>query len=174
MPVYKVEIQEVIERSGIVSAASEKEVEETLENLCYALFSEDVQCVEREVVSVVEATPADLGADVTEDSFVLETCDGVGAIPVGAILVWNEPSRKLEQMGTHYFPGGTSVFDRVHPMTVALAEESRRRLMEFGHKGGWRLDGVGGRTIWMTPVEDTLAELEEKFAYPAGSLNKDD
>ena len=59
-------------------------------------------------------------------------------------------------------------------MTAALVEESRRRLVESGHKGGWRLDGVGGRTIWITPVEDTLAELEEQFAYPAGSLNKGD
>ena len=62
MPAYKVEIQEVIERSGIVSAASKDEVEGSLEKLRYALANEDVQCVEREVVSVVELTPADLGA----------------------------------------------------------------------------------------------------------------
>ena len=145
-----------------------------LENLGYALFNEDVQCVEREVVSVIELTPADLGADVTEDSFMLETRDGLGAIPVGAILVWSVASQKLEQLGTHYFPGGTTVFDQKHPMTAALVEESKRRLVESGHKGGWRLDGAGGRTIWMTPVEDTLAELEEQFAYPAGCLNKGD
>ena len=174
MPAYKVEIQEVIERSGIVSAAGEGDVEEMLENLGYALFNEDVQCTEREVVSVVEMTPADLGADVTEASFMLETRDGVGAIPVGATLVWNETFRKLEQLGTHYFPGGTTEFDRMHPMTATLVEESKRRLVAFGHKGGWRLDGVGGRTICMTPVEETLAELEEQFAYPAGSLNKGD
>ena len=174
MPAFKVEIQEVVERSGIVSAASAGDVETMLENLDYALFNEDVQVTEREVVSVVEMTPADVVADVAEDSFMLETRDGVGVIPVGAILVWNEPSRKLEQMGTHYFPGGTSVFDRVHPMTVALAEESRRRLMGFGHKGGWRLDGVGGRTIWLSPDEDTLAELEGKFGYPDGSLRGGD
>ena len=174
MPAYKVEIQEVIERSGIVSAASKDEVEGSLEKLRYALANEDVQCVEREVVSVVELTPADLGADVTEASFMLETRDGVGAIPMGATLVWNETFRKLEQLGTHYFPGGTTEFDRMHPMTAALVEESKRRLVESGHKGGWRVDGVGGRTIWMTPVEDTLAELEEQFAYPAGSLNKGD
>ena len=95
MPAYKVEIQEVIERSGIVSAAGEGDVEEMLENLGYALFNEDVQCVEREVVSVIELTPADLGADVTEDSFMLETRDGLGAIPVGAILVWSVASQKL-------------------------------------------------------------------------------
>ena len=77
MPAYKVEIQEVIERSGIVSAASKDEVEGSLEKLRYALANEDVQCVERE------------GADVTEASFMLETRDGVGAIPVGATLVWN-------------------------------------------------------------------------------------
>ena len=126
------------------------------------------------MVSVVELTPADLGADVTEDSFMLETRDGLGAIPVGAILVWSVASQKLEQLGTHYFPGGTTEFDRMHPMTAALVEESKRRLVAFGHKGGWRLDGVGGRTIWMTPVEDTLAELLEQFAYPAGCLNKGD
>ena len=173
MPAFKVEMQEVIERSGIVSAASAGDVETMLENLGYALFDEDAQVTEREVVSVVEMTPADVGADVAEDSFMLETRDGVGVIPVGAILVWNEPSRKLEQLGTHYL-GEPSVFHQVHPMTVALAEESRRRLVEFGHKGGWRLDGVGGRTIWLSPDEDTLAELEGRFGYPDGSLRGGD
>ena len=37
MPAYKVEIQEVIERSGIVSAASKDEVEGSLGKLRYAL-----------------------------------------------------------------------------------------------------------------------------------------
>ena len=171
MPAFKVEIQEVIERSGIVSAASEAEVGEMLERRGYALFNEDVQVVQREVGPVVEVTPAVAGVD---NSFMLDTEDGLGAIPVGATLLWNGTFRKLEQLGTHYFPGGTSVFDRVHPMTVALAEESRRRLMGFGHKGGWRLDGVGGRTIWLSPDEDTLAELEGKFGYPDGSLRGGD
>ena len=105
MPAYKVEIQEVVERSGIVSAASVEEVEGVLEDLGYALFKEDAQVTEREVVSVAELTPADLGVDVTDATFVLETSDGVGAIPVGATLVWNKPSRKLEQLGTHYLGG---------------------------------------------------------------------
>ena len=170
MPAYKVEIQEVVERSGIVTAASVEEVEGVLEDLGYALFKEDAQVTEREVVSVAELTPADLGVDVTDATFVLETRDGVGAIPVGATLVWNKPSRKLEQLGTHYL-GGTSVFNQVHPVTAALVEESRRRLVESGHRGGWRLDGVAARTIWLTPVEDTSEELEERFGYPAGSLN---
>ena len=175
MPAYKVEIQEVIERSGIVSAASKDEVEAALEEIGYALAIENVQCTEREVVSVVEMTPADLGANVTEDSFEFEMRrDGLGAIPVGATLVWSEVSQKLEQLGTHYFPGGTTIFDQIHPMTAALVEESRRRLVEFGHKGGWRVDAAAGRTVWLTPLEDTLAELEEKFAYPSGSLNKGD
>ena len=174
MPAFKVEIQEIVERSGIVSAASEDEVEGVLERLGYALSKEDVQVVQREVGPAIEVTPASAGVDATDNSFMLETRDGVGVIPVGAILVWNEPSRKLEQMGTHYFPGGTTVFDQKHPMTVAVAEESRRRLVEFGHKGGWRLDGVGGRTIWLTPDEDTLAELEGRFGYPDGSLRGGD
>ena len=171
MPAYRVEIQEVVERSGVVSAASEAEVEEMLENLGYALFEEDVQVVQREVGPFVEVTPADVGAIVTEECFEFETRDGLGAIPVGAILVWSAPSQKLEQMGTHYFPRGTSVFDQKHPMTAALVEESRRRLVESGHRGGWRVNAVAGRTIWLTPVEDTLAELERKFGYPAGSLS---
>ena len=69
-------MQEVMERSGIVSAASAGDVEAMLETLDYALFNEDVQVTEREVVSVVEITPADVGADVAEDSFKLETRDG--------------------------------------------------------------------------------------------------
>ena len=105
MPAFKVEIQEVIERSGIVSAASAGDVEATLENLGYALFNEDVQVVQREVGPVVEVTPAVAGVD---NSFMLDTEDGLGAIPVGATLLWNGTFRKLEQLGTHYFPGGTS------------------------------------------------------------------
>ena len=167
MPAFKVEMQEVIERSGIVSAASAGDVEATLENLGYALFNEDVQVVQREVGPVVEVTPAVAGVD---NSFMLDTEDGLGAIPVGATLLWNGTFRKLEQLGTHYFPGGTSVFDRVHPMTTALVEESRRRLVESGHRGGWCVNAVAGRTIWLTPVEDTLAELEERFGYPKGAL----
>ena len=41
MPAYKVEIQEVIERSGIVSAASKDEVEAALEEIGYALAIEN-------------------------------------------------------------------------------------------------------------------------------------
>ena len=127
--------------------------------------------VQREVGPAIEVTPASVGVDATDNSFMLEARDGVGAIPQGAILVWNEPSRKLEQLGTHYFPGGTTVFDQKHPMTVALVEESRRRLVESGHEGGWRLDGVGGRTIWLSLDEDTPTELEGRFGYPDGSLS---
>ena len=166
MPAYKVEIQEVVERSGIVSAASEAEVGEMLERRGYALFKEDVQVVQREVGPVVEVTPAVAGVD---NSFMLDTEDGLGAIPVGATLLWNGTFRKLEQLGTHY-RGGTSWLHQVHPMTAALVEESRRRLVESGHRGGWRVDAVAGRTIWLTPVEDTLAELEERFGYPKGGL----
>ena len=166
MPAFKVEIQEVIERSGIVSAASAGDVEATLENLGYALFNEDVQVVQREVGPVVEVTPAVAGVD---NSFMLDTEDGLGAIPVGATLLWNGTFRKLEQLGTHY-RGGTSWLHQVHPMTTALVEESRRRLVESGHRGGWCVNAVAGRTIWLTPVEDTLAELEERFGYPKGAL----
>ena len=160
------EIQEVVERSGIVSAASEAEVGEMLERRGYALFDEDVQVVEREVGPVVEVTPAVAGVD---NSFMLDTEGGLGAIPVGATLLWNGTFRKLEQLGTHY-RGGTSWLHQVHPMTTALVEESRRRLVESGHRGGWRVNAVAGRTIWLTPVEDTLAELEERFGYPKGAL----
>ena len=162
-------MQEVIERSGIVSAASEAEVGEMLERRGYALFNEDVQVTEREVVSVVEMTPAGLGADNVDNSFMLDTEDGLGAIPVGATLLWNRTFRKLEQLGTHY-RGGTSWLHQVHPMTTALVEESRRRLVESRHRGGWCVNAVAGRTIWLTPVEDTLAELEERFGYPKGAL----
>ena len=166
MPAFKVEIQEVVERSGIVSAASEAEVGEMLERRGYALFNEDVQVVEREVGPVVEVSPAVAGVD---NSFMLDTEDGLGAIPVGATLLWNRTFRKLEQLGTHY-RGGTSWLHQVHPMTTALVEESRRRLVESGHRGGWCVNAVAGRTIWLTPVEDTLAELEERFGYPKGAL----
>ena len=57
----------------MIVVSGESGVEAILERTGYTLHNEDVQVTEREVVSAVEATPADLGADVTEDSFVLET-----------------------------------------------------------------------------------------------------
>ena len=43
MRVYRVDIQEVTERSGLVTAASEDAVQAALEDRGYSLFDEDVQ-----------------------------------------------------------------------------------------------------------------------------------
>ena len=115
---------------------------------------------------MVDVTPV-----VEGEAIALQTRDdGVGVIQAGAFLVWEGVSKKLEQLGTHYFPGRKGPFDRVHPMTIALAEESRRRLMESGHKGAWRLGEVNGLYIRLEPVKATASELEEKFNYPEGEL----
>ena len=166
MRVYRVEIQEVTERSGFVVADSEAGVEAELEKGGYTLHNENVQVAEREVVSVVEGTLAASGG-----SLALQTHgDGVGAIQPGAYLVWEDSSEKLEQLGTHYFPGQKGPFGRRHPWTVALTEEARVRLARSGHKGAWHLANVSGRLIVLDPVKATAAELEEQFDYPPGDL----
>ena len=115
---------------------------------------------------MVEGTLAASGG-----SLALQTrVDGVGAIQPGAYLVWVDSSQKLEQLGTHYFPEGKGPFDRRHPLTVALTEESRVRLARSGHKGAWHLVNVSGRLIVLDPVKATAAELEEQFDYPPDDL----
>ena len=166
MRLYRVDIQEVTERSGLVTGASEGEMRGALEGQGYSLFDEDVQVTKREVVSLVEVPPV---GEVYRHSLPTRD-DVVAAIQPGAYLVWVDSSQKLEQLGTHYFPERKEPFDRRHPLTVALTDEARVRLARSAHKGAWRLVNASYRSIVLDPVKATAAELEEQFDYPPGYL----
>ena len=56
---------------------------------------------------------------------ILETEDGVGAIPVGARLIYQ--FGKLEMIGTHFRKFGDH-FSSVHPLTIGLTRKAADEL----------------------------------------------
>lgn len=82
----------------------------------------------------------------------IECTDGVGLIPEGALLDWEDPARhKLKMVGSDIRDNGEEYpFNRVHPLTIGLTEHSRQLLIDSGAEC-WQLETVLGRTLVVTP-----------------------
>lgn len=71
--------------------------------------------------------------------------EGVGAIPVGSLLVWeHQPGGKLAMWEAR-------PRDQYHPMTIPLTRESQRRLRSTSAQA-WILEKVDGLRIEITPI----------------------
>ena len=75
---------------------------------------------------------------------VITTYDGLGRIPVGAVLV-KEDYRHLMMEGTDRVDGM-----QVHPLTVSLTDASAEMLR--GNAGPWTITGSAGDYVEIEPL----------------------
>ena len=93
---------------------------------------------------------------------IIETVDGVGLIPVGVLLVWEDRAQHhLKVLYSDFKPDWEPPFNLVHPLTIGLTKDARQKLLDSG-ANCWQLDTVLGKTIEVTPHFHPGVDSHEK------------